>query len=199
MPATAIACPHPTIFTHENIFWQVVTAKFTLQAPLIPPRPLRVPMMLTSDVFVIKQVLHRAIKSASAGMRIGIRGHLVLNRLVSLVKQLIGVPELTTTRFPLLAADVAKLPTTSGGPREYGVVVVIWKAGAGFLTHRHVIWLHPCCSSTIVRQWKQRCQFAALAMASTFCKVSSRGQSSSACSRDRQGRCVFCWQAGQVP
>lgn len=117
MPATAIACPHPTILTHENIFGQVVTAKFTLQAPLIPPRPLRVPMMLTSDVFVIKQVLHRAIKSASADMRIGIGGHLVLNRLVSLVKQSIGVPERAITRFPLLATGVAELPTTSGDPQ----------------------------------------------------------------------------------
>ena len=50
--AAVVTSPYPTIFTHKNMLPQYMVAEFTLQATLIALVPLRVPVVLTTDLFM---------------------------------------------------------------------------------------------------------------------------------------------------
>ena len=52
MTAAVVTSPYPTIFAHKNMLPQYMVAEFTLQATLIALVPLRVPVVLTTDLFM---------------------------------------------------------------------------------------------------------------------------------------------------
>lgn len=72
-------------------------ADFTLQITSIPPSPLRVPVMLTSNLLVSAQVLYDPIKNALTHSGICVRFNLIIDGLVGHLYQPVLVPEWTST------------------------------------------------------------------------------------------------------
>jgi hypothetical protein len=60
--SAAITDPHPTIPAKEYVAGQVLVADFALQTSVIPPSPLRISMVVTSDVFILSKLLQYAIE-----------------------------------------------------------------------------------------------------------------------------------------
>lgn len=178
-----------TVPANKDIQRQDVITYFALHTALVPPLPLRVPLMLTTDVFMISELSHDPIKSEPASLNTGIRSDFVIHCAVGDIIQHLFLPSVTAASFPLLATDIAEL-TAATIEYQNGLQPCAVLLGQIEDTYRHVIWLQPWYSSTIAWQPRHRCQFSCLAMARTFCRGWSVGHASRGWASERQGRCV---------
>ena len=77
-----------------------MVAKLALQAAMIAPSPLRVPVMLTADLFMLSETFNYTIKSILTLSSIGIWGQFLIKGLICHVRESFLVPERTIACFP---------------------------------------------------------------------------------------------------
>lgn len=82
VPSTTITGPHSTILAHENILRQIMVAELALQTPSITPSPLRVPVMLTTDILMLSKIIDYSVKSILAICNIGMSWNFLIDRLI---------------------------------------------------------------------------------------------------------------------
>lgn len=127
MPSTTIAGPHPTVSAHEYILGECMIADLALQGSSIPPSPLRVSMMLASDIFVVSQSLHDAIECMLAVCNIGMLRNLLIHSLVCHCGKPVLVPKWASASFPGLTAIIAKFSTAASKRLAPAIAISRWK------------------------------------------------------------------------
>lgn len=177
-----------------------MVASLTLQASSVTPGPLWVSVMLTTNIFVLTKILYHAIEDVLTNCNICVWCNFVVDSLICHSDQPIFVPKWASTWLPNQAAGVAELMATTW--LECQRVHWLWILSRDMiisLTYRQVMWLHPWCSSIIARQLEHRLQFSSSAIVRTLWSLSSIGQSTPGCARERHGKCVACRHWEHVP
>lgn len=113
MLATAVTSLYPTIFVYKDILKQYIVAKFALQAAIIALSPLRVPVVLTTNLFILSEIFDYLIKSVLMLSSIGIQRQLFVDGLICHIGESFLIPKKTIVYLLYLTTDIAELISIS--------------------------------------------------------------------------------------